>query len=364
MRIVLLGVSHWHTPFYLDPLLDMPDVTVVGVSDPNPARAEEIAAKARCPSFVDYREMCTRQKPDFAFALGRHCDMADEARFLIYEHIPFAIEKPCAVAATDARDIAARAARAGLFAAVTFVIRYSPLIEAISEVAAGEALSYILSKFVGGMVDRYHEQRVDWMLQRATAGGGPLLNLGVHFLDLCHVLLPDTELRVVGSAMSNHFSHLDIEDHAVVLIARRQRNLHGGDWLSLSRPELGFRSSLLNPDRRSLFCGARQPDTGNSRQRPPARGAIDTADQLVLLPIVRCRYFATARPWREADCRPRRYGQGDGAGRGCLRCLAAHSARTGASMNCTTGMPGKRPSVIGLSAGGFASMLVASEEQV
>ena len=110
MRIVLIGVSHWHTPFYLDPVLAMSDMAVVGVSDPDRTRAEEVAAKARCPAFDDYREMCARLKPDFAFALGRHCDMAEEARFLIAEHIPFAMEKPCAITAADAHDIAARAA--------------------------------------------------------------------------------------------------------------------------------------------------------------------------------------------------------------------------------------------------------------
>ncbi len=99
-----------------------------------------------------------------------------------------------------------------------FVIRYSPLIETVRSVAAGEAVQYVVFKFVGGMVDRYHEQRVAWMLHRATSGGGPLLNLGVHFLDLCRVLLPGATLRVVGAAMSNHFSGLDIEDHAMVLM--------------------------------------------------------------------------------------------------------------------------------------------------
>ena len=144
MRIVLIGVSHWHTPFYLDPLLTMPEMTIIGVSDPDQSRAEEVAAKARCPAFSDYREMCAQLRPDFAFALGRHCDMADEARYLIAERIPFAMEKPCAITAADAHDIAARAAQAGLFAAVPFVIRYSKLIDTIREVAAGEPVLYVV----------------------------------------------------------------------------------------------------------------------------------------------------------------------------------------------------------------------------
>jgi predicted dehydrogenase len=216
MRIALIGVSHWHTPFYLNPLLTMPDVSVIGVSDPELARAEELATKAHCPAFIDYHEMCARLKPDFVFALGRHCDMADEARFLIEQRIPFAMEKPCAITAADAHDIATRASAANVFAAVPFVIRYSPLIETIR--SFGETPQYVVFKFVGGMVDRYHEQRVEWMLRRDTAGGGPLINLGVHFVDLCRVLLPDAKLRVVGATMSNHFSHLDIEDHAMVLM--------------------------------------------------------------------------------------------------------------------------------------------------
>src|SRR5213594_1635205 len=34
MRIVLIGISHWHTPFYSDPVLRMKNATIVGVSDP------------------------------------------------------------------------------------------------------------------------------------------------------------------------------------------------------------------------------------------------------------------------------------------------------------------------------------------
>jgi predicted dehydrogenase len=216
MRVVLIGVSHWHTPFFLEPCLEMADVTIVGVSDADPGRAEPAAAKAGCKVFADYREMCAVLKPDFAFALARHCDMAELARFLIDQRIPFAMEKPCAINAAEAADIAARAAAAGVFAAVPYVIRYSPLVETV--LSFNEPVQYAMFKFIGGMVDRYHQQQVEWVIDRKTSGGGPLLNLGVHFMDLCRLLLPDAALTVTGAMMSNHTARLNIEDHAVVLM--------------------------------------------------------------------------------------------------------------------------------------------------
>jgi predicted dehydrogenase len=218
MRIVLIGVSHWHTPFYADPLSGMKDVAIVGVSDPDVARAAALAGKAKCPVFADYRQMCEQLEPDFAFALGRHCDMAEEARFLIEKRIPFAIEKPCALNATEARDIARLAAAAKVFAAVPLVMRYCPLIATIRDIAAGEPIHYLTFKFVGGMVDRYAQQRVQWVTERARSGGGALINLGIHHVDLCRVLLDGAELTVTGSMMSNRAAGLTIEDHAVVLL--------------------------------------------------------------------------------------------------------------------------------------------------
>ena len=218
MRIVLIGVSHWHTPFYSEPVLALPDAKIVGVSDPDPARAAPLAAKAGCPVFTDYREMCAKLKPDFAFTLGRHSEMAEEARFLIASRIPFAIEKPCALNAAEAHDIARRASAAQVFAAVPLVMRYCPILDVVRDVARGEAIQYLSFKFVGGMVDRYYQQKVEWVIDRSISGGGPLLNLGIHFVDLCRVLLDEAELTVTGAMMSNRAAGLTIEDHAVVLM--------------------------------------------------------------------------------------------------------------------------------------------------
>ena len=218
MRIVLIGVSHWHVPFYLDPCLALPGVTVVGVSDDDLTRAAPVAAQAGCPAFADYREMCATLRPDFAFALGRHCDMPALGRFLIEVRIPFAMEKPCGTSLADVRALAAQARAADAFAAIPFVFRYCGLLDAVREDAAGEAIHYLAFKFVGGLVERYRQARCEWMLDRSTAGGGPLINLGVHFLDLCRVLLPGAQFEVTAATMSNAQAGRSIEDHAVVLL--------------------------------------------------------------------------------------------------------------------------------------------------
>lgn len=58
MRVALIGVGHWHTRFYLDPCLVLPGVAVVGVSDPDPARAAAVAATAGCAAFTDPAALC------------------------------------------------------------------------------------------------------------------------------------------------------------------------------------------------------------------------------------------------------------------------------------------------------------------
>jgi predicted dehydrogenase len=217
MRVAFLGVSHWHIPLYLDPVLELAAVEIVGVSDPSAALAEAVAARAGCPAFTDEAALLDTTRPEFVVVLGRHCDMAASARALIARGIPFAIEKPGALTSAELEDLARQARAAGVFAAVPFVFRDSRLLDAIRAAAPGEAFHYLAFKFVAGSVERYRAAHCHWMLERRLAGGGCMLNLGIHFFDLARLLLPEPP-RVVGAALSNAIDGLDTEDHGVVLL--------------------------------------------------------------------------------------------------------------------------------------------------
>ena len=218
MRIAFTGISHWHTPFFLDPAFEMNGVEIAGVSDPDADAAHRMLAGRPSTVFTDIGEMCDAVRPDFVFALGRHCDMADTAQLLIERRIPFAMEKPCGLNLSEVRDIAARAEEAGSFAAVPFVFRQGRMLHTIRELSGNAKPAYLTFKFVAGGVDRYRDAGCPWMLDRATSGGGSTLNLGVHFFDLFRVMCGPEEPEVVAAAFSNNMAGLDTEDHGVVVL--------------------------------------------------------------------------------------------------------------------------------------------------
>src|SRR5579884_1429527 len=115
MRIAFVGVGHHHTPFYLEPVRAMPEHTVVGVSDPEPEVARRLAGSLGCGWAAEYGDLLEQTRPDFVFALGRHCDMAAEADALIERGIPFAIEKPAGLTFGEVQRLAQRAAQRQAF---------------------------------------------------------------------------------------------------------------------------------------------------------------------------------------------------------------------------------------------------------
>jgi len=226
LRIAVIEVSHWHAledAAYLTHFPKVADLTVVGLQDPDAARAAEVAA-ALDPAlgaprlFTDYREMLAETRPDFVLALGRHSVMAETAHALLDAGYPFLMEKPMGIDADEVRGIAEKADRIGGFAAVPLFQRYLPFVaEARAAVADGRfgPLSHMSLTSLRPGSDRYVAWGAPWMLDPAIAGGGCLRNVGLHFLDLfVHIL--DEDAEVVGAEISNRAIGAAVEDYASV----------------------------------------------------------------------------------------------------------------------------------------------------
>ena len=215
MKIVFLGASHWHLSLYLEPALKIPNVDLVGLSDPDAITVSRLAETHNCAGDTDYRRLCENVRPDFAFVLGRHADMPEMVKWLIQAGIPFAVEKPCGTSASQVAELAKLARDNAAFAAVPLVFRNGELLQMLRDLDDGDGYQMLSFRFIAGFPERYRTAGCDWMLDPHLSGGGCTANLSIHFIDLARLLLGD-DLQVTSAAMSNASFGYDIEDHSVI----------------------------------------------------------------------------------------------------------------------------------------------------
>jgi predicted dehydrogenase len=221
-RVAVVGVGHYHAtlaPFYLR-ILQSEKLEIVGVHDPDRAVAEDRAKRCGSTAYTDYRAMIEKTKPEFVLSLNRHVDMPAPFRYLVDSGIPFLAEKPWGVDAKTVNDLADYAEKKNAWVCAPMSFRYSWWAETARKmVKSGElgTISHMLVRFNQPGVRRYLDEGNDWMVTKATAGGGALLNLGFHGFDLCRYITGE-DPKVVSAVTSHSIWKRDIEDYAFVTL--------------------------------------------------------------------------------------------------------------------------------------------------
>ncbi|CAN7660176.1 Gfo/Idh/MocA family protein [Neorhizobium sp. LjRoot104] len=214
MKIAVFDVSHWHFPLYIAALKD-PGIEVIGISDSAAFAGTRFSDLLNCKLYGSNDDLMS-QDFDFALVFSRHSDMADLAERLIAKGKPFLIEKPCGVNLEEVRRIRKLSEKRGVFVSVPFIMRVSNLADRLSP-AAGftpDGFQHLSFRFVVGSVARYERNGCAWMLDKSLAGGGSMLNVGIHFVDLISNLtqVPITE---VSGQVQIHRPDVTVDEQAV-----------------------------------------------------------------------------------------------------------------------------------------------------
>jgi len=221
-RVVVIGVDHYHatsTPNYLR-ILQNEKVDILGVHAPDDAIAAKWAGEYNSTPYTDYRAMIEKTKPEFIVALGKHVAMPAEFRFLVDTGIPFLMEKPWGIDDKTVNELADLAESKHAWAAVPMPFRYSLFAETAVEMRQRNELgtiSHMLFRFNQPGVQRYVDLGSPWMLSKADAGGGALINLGIHGIDLFRYITSE-EPQVVSAVTSHAVHKREVEDYAHVTL--------------------------------------------------------------------------------------------------------------------------------------------------
>ena len=222
--VIGLGMGRHHIAGYQT----HPDAEVVAIADLDEARLTEIGDQYGVPNrYATAEEMLAGEALDVV-------SVATPNNF----HRPLTVaaleagchvlcEKPMALNAAQAREMLAAAERAQRRLMINFSYRFGEQSQALKErVDAGELGEIYFGRTV------WHRRRGlprfgGWFGQKAISGGGPLIDLGVHRLDLALWLMGYPKpIWVMGGAYNPIASALaqaqgveyDVEDLAVAMI--------------------------------------------------------------------------------------------------------------------------------------------------
>lgn len=198
MKIAVFDASHWHFPLYIPALRD-PGIEVIGISDSAEFAGKRFSEILNCKLYGSNEELIS-QDFDFALVFSRHSDMAALAERLIAKRTPFLIEKPCGLDLGEVRRIRALSEKHGVFVSVPFIQRVSDLVDRLSPTKGftADGFQHLSFRFIVGSVARYERNGCSWMLDKSHSGGGSMLNVGIHFIDLISMLTQSPITDVSG----------------------------------------------------------------------------------------------------------------------------------------------------------------------
>jgi predicted dehydrogenase len=208
---VVLGASHWHAPLYRAGLARRFRVLAVQDHDPDAVRgfAESLGVvpTARVQSALAHDGI------DVIFVFSPHHEMLEIGRNLIDRGIPFVIEKPGGTSLEQVKMLDAEARAAGVPVTVPLVQRGAPIDTWLRR--SGDIV-YERMAFVAGPPSRYQQNGNPWMLDPALSGGGSLMNLGPHFVDMAirHIGHPADVIRKTSTALHDE----RVDDHATMIL--------------------------------------------------------------------------------------------------------------------------------------------------
>ncbi|MEM1369734.1 MAG: Gfo/Idh/MocA family oxidoreductase [Cyanobacteria bacterium P01_H01_bin.15] len=200
-KVGLIGCGAIAQAVHLEALTRLPGVEVVALAEPDPER--QAAAQKRAKSavtFSDYRDLLAHPGLEgvvICLPSALHADAAIAA-FEQGKHVY--LEKPIGIELTEAKAVVNAWQQAGTVGMIGFNYRFNPIYQAAKRaIQAGEIGELVSARSVFS----YPVGTSPNWKQRRASGGGILLDLALHDVDLARYLF-DAEVETVSALVRSH----------------------------------------------------------------------------------------------------------------------------------------------------------------
>jgi predicted dehydrogenase len=223
--------------------------TLVAVADRSRERAEKLAADHGAQVEATATSLVARRDVDAVIVATTNDALASSAIAALEAGKHVLVEKPAGRRPSEIEAQRRAAEQAGRVLRVGFNHRFHPALQRAKAILAGGELGpllYIRACYGHGGRPGYDRE---WRADPSSAGGGELLDQGVHLVDLCRWM--GGELELVAGAAATFFWDMPVEDNGFLLLrspdGARTAWLHASwtEWKNLFRFEIFARTGKL-----------------------------------------------------------------------------------------------------------------------
>ena len=245
-RVALLEAEHWHVLGHLAAIKTFDNVKVVAMSG-NGGFTEKLSLEMGIPRYADYKELLDKEKNlDFVYIFGIYKEAPSIMEYCIERGIPFIADKPCCETAEQLPPVIEKLKKSGVKHCIALQRRFAlPVIEYKDFVRkkAEEGGVHLVLRYITGTPQRYEDMGFPWANKKEIAGGGALLNLGVHYIDLVAFLTGDEVVDAQGVINCNVWK-LGLDDYAALVLKTRKGHT--------ATVEVGYTKSVYHQEDFSL----------------------------------------------------------------------------------------------------------------
>lgn len=271
-RVALLEAEHWHVLGHLAAIKTFDNVKVVAMSG-NGGFTEKLSLEMGIPRYADYKELLDKEKNlDFVYIFGIYKEASSIMEYCIERGIPFIADKPCCETAEQLPPVIEKLKKSGVKHCIALQRRFAlPVIEYKDFVRkkAEEGGVHLVLRYITGTPQRYEDMGFPWANKKEIAGGGALLNLGVHYIDLVAFLTGDEVVDAQGVINCNVWK-LGLDDYAALVLKTRKGHT--------ATVEVGYTKSGY-PQEDFIFSGKNFYITAEAGKKIERYGLVEGGDK-------------------------------------------------------------------------------------
>lgn len=215
LKVAVVGLGKQAVEDHLPAVIASDMFDLLAVSDVDAEKAQTISSQYNVPGYTTLEELFAQHSLDVIIAAVPHVSYMDVVRQAAERRIHVIKEKPFAVNMQEAVDLQKLIHDHNIYVGVTLQRRFNPVFQAFHQLKGRIGKIYL---FEGRYTFNIQDLGQGWRAWRRLAGGGALVDMGYHFIDLLvwYFGLPTTVTARLSRGNREGQAY-DVEDTAHVL---------------------------------------------------------------------------------------------------------------------------------------------------